>query len=65
MIKCIFELDNEILLSCSDDKSIKIWKNENCIKTIKSHNHNVRIFCQINKNYFDFGNFDKTIKYGM
>ena len=46
----------------SDDKTIKLWKNEINFKTLEEHAHSVRTFCQINKSYFASGSFDYTIK---
>ena len=61
-IKCILELDNDIILSGSDDNNIKVWKNFINIKTLKKHTHSVRALCQINYNFFASGSFDCTIK---
>ena len=61
-VKCVLELDNEIIVSGSDDKSIKLWKDNFNIKTIVGHTNSVRSFCQINSSYFASGSFDSTIK---
>ena len=61
-VKSVFELDNGIILSGSDDKTIKIWKDYSNILTLEEHEHAVRTFCQINKKYFASGSFDWTIK---
>ena len=61
-VKCLFELNNGIILSGSDDNNIKIWENYINIKTLKKHSHSVRAFCQINDYYFASGSFDCTIK---
>ena len=61
-VKCLLELDNGIIVTGSDDKSIKLWKNEINIKTIEEHTNSVRTFCQINSKYFASGSFDCTIK---
>ena len=61
-VKSVFELDNGIILSGSDDKTIKIWQNYEPILTLDAHQHAVRTFCQINKKYFASGSFDYTIK---
>ena len=61
-VKCVLELDNGIIVSGSDDKSIKLWKNNYNIRTIVEHTNSIRSLCQINKNYFASGSFDFTIK---
>ena len=61
-VKCVLELDNGIIISGSDDKTIKIWKDYNNIKTIEEHNNSIRSLCQINKDYFASGSFDCSIK---
>ena len=33
-VKCVFELNNGIILSGSDDKTIKLWKNNINIETL-------------------------------
>ena len=70
LVKCVLELDNVIIVSGSDDNSIKLWKpNENgkddnyeLLDTIKGHTNSVRTFCQIDENHFASGSFDSTIK---
>ena len=61
-VKCILELHNGIIVSGSDDKTIKLWKDYNLFKTIEDHTNSVRTFCQINNNCFASGSFDCTIK---
>ena len=61
-VKCVLELDNGVLITGSDDKTIKLWKNENNFKTLEEHAHSVRTFCQINEKFFASGSFDYTIK---
>ena len=61
-VKCILELNNGIIVSGSDDSTIKIWQNYIHIKTLRKHTHSVRTFCQINNYYFASGSFDCTIK---
>ena len=61
-VKCVLELDNGIIVSGSDDKSIKLWKNNYNIRTIVEHTNSIRSLCQINKKYFASGSFDFTIK---
>ena len=61
-VKCLLELDNGILASGSDDKTIKLWKENVNIKTLIEHTNSIRSICQINKNYFASGSFDCTIK---
>ena len=61
-VKCVIELDNGIIVSGSDDKTIKLWKDNNNYKTLKGHNNSIRSLCQINKKYFASGSFDFSIK---
>ena len=61
-VKCLLELDNGIIASGSDDKTIKLWKDNLNIKTLIEHTNSIRSICQINKNYFASGSFDCTIK---
>ena len=61
-MKCFYELDNGIILSGSDDKTIKLWKNYINFETLEAHKHPVRTFCQINDKLFASGSFDCTIK---
>lgn len=55
-------LNNGILVSGSDDYTIKLWKNYENILTLDDHKHSVRTFCQINEKYFASGSFDCIIK---
>ena len=61
-VKCICELSNGIILSGSDDYTIKLWKDYYNINTLKGHSNSIRALCQINNNYFASGSFDSTIK---
>ena len=61
-IKCLCQLSNKYLISGSDDKTIKIWSNKKCIKTLLGNGLSVRSLCQINEYFFASGSFDKTIK---
>ena len=61
-VKCLLELNNGIIVSGSDDKKIKIWKDNINIKTIGEHKNSIRSLCQINDDYFASGSFDSTIK---
>ena len=61
-VKCLLELNNGIIISGSDDKKIKIWKDNINIKTLSDHNNSIRSLCQINSLYFGSGSFDSTIK---
>ena len=61
-VKCILELDNGIIISGSDDKTIKIWKDYINIKTLEEHKNSIRSLCQINENFFASGSFDFSIK---
>jgi len=61
-VKCICELSNGIILSGSDDYTIKLWKDYYNIKTLEGHSNSIRALCQINDDYFASGSFDSTIK---
>ena len=61
-VKCVIQLDNEIIVSGSDDKTIKLWKDNINIQTLYGHNNSIRSLCQINENYFASGSFDYSIK---
>ena len=61
-VKSVFELNNGIIVSGSDDKTIKLWNNYEWFLALDAHKHLVRIFCQTNKKYFASGSFDCTIK---
>ena len=61
-VKCICELSNGIILSGSDDYTIKLWKDFYNIKTLEGHSNSVRALCQINEDFFASGSFDSIIK---
>lgn len=61
-VKCLCELEDEILVSGSEDYTIKVWKNYNEIKTLTDHQNQVRALCKIDDHYFASGSFDNTIK---
>ena len=61
IIYLILKLNNGYIISGSDDKTIKIWKEENILESL-SDTHSVRALCQINDNLFASASFDKTIK---
>ena len=61
-VKCICELSNGIILSGSDDYTIKLWKDYYNINTLEGHSNSIRALCQINDDYFASGSFDSTIK---
>ena len=62
-LKTICQFNDEILLTGSNDKNIKIW-NMNLIQIgeLKGHEDSVRTLCKIDDNYFASGSFDNTIK---
>ena len=49
-------------MSGSDDKTIKLWKNNINIETLEGHTNSIRTICKINEKYFASGSFDCTIK---
>ena len=53
-----------ILISGSDDKSIKIWdlNNYNCINTLLGHESAVTVLCKINNKIIASGSMDRTIR---
>ena len=62
-VKCIMELDNDVLVTgWKEHNNIILWKDGLKFKTLEGHVNSVRTFCQINKKYFASGSFDHTIK---
>lgn len=55
-------MENDDIFSGSDDKTIKIWRNANCIKTIKGHEDAVRTICVYERRYLLSGVFNSTIR---
>ena len=67
--KCLIELNNEHLLTASEDNTIGLWQKNDFenykyknINYIKGHECPVRTLCKINDNYFVSGSFDNKIK---
>lgn len=59
-----FTDENVFLMSCSLDKTIKLWKDFNCIHTFLDHNDWVRCLAISNENkYFLSGCVSSVIKY--
>ncbi len=59
-----FSNENIYMMSCSLDKTIKLWKNFNCIHTFLDHNDWVRCLAISNDNqYFLSGCVSSVIKY--
>jgi len=59
-----FTSENIYMMSCSLDKTIKLWKNFNCIHTFLDHNDWVRCLAISNdNNYFLSGCVSSVIKY--
>lgn len=59
-----FNSNNNYMMSCSLDKTIKLWKNYNCIHTFLDHNDWVRCLAISNdNNYFLSGCVSSVIKY--
>jgi WD40 repeat protein len=63
-IYAIKYIDNEKLVSCSHDYSIKIWnlKNGQCLRTLKGHTNLVYTICVLSNNRLASASDDKTIK---
>ena len=40
-VKCLCQLDNGIIVSGSDDKKIKFWNNDKCIKILEGHQNTI------------------------
>ena len=55
-------MENNNICSGNDDQTIKIWRNANCIKTIKGHEDAVRTICVYERRYLHSGGFDSTIR---
>ena len=49
------------MLSSSEDETIKVWRNNECMNTIR-HNSLINTFCQIDNEHFASGSFDNMIK---
>ena len=52
-VKCLCQLDNDYIISGSDDMIIKIWENNKCIKNFYGHKHSIRTLCKISEEEFD------------
>ena len=62
-INTLIILDHEnTLVSGSNDKTIKIWKNFENVLTLNGHNSWVNTLIKLNKNTFASGSSDNTIK---
>lgn len=64
MIFSLIDLQNEFLLSGSDDKTIKIWNKTDwsLIETLKGHSKAIRCLVKLSKSLVASGSDDKTIK---
>ena len=60
-VKCLFQFNDDIIISGSDDKTIKIWKVQQYIRTKFGHNHSVRTLYKLNNEKFVSGRFDNNI----
>ena len=60
-VKCLFQFNDDIIISGSDDKTIKIWKVQQYIRTKFGHNHNDRTLYKLNNEKFVSGRFDNNI----
>ena len=65
LVNCLCQLNNGYIISGSDDKTIKVWNEENILESLSGHTYSVRALCQMNENSFTSASFDKTIKYGL
>lgn len=61
-IRCLCELSDGTILSGSWDKTIKVWKDEQCLATLSEYNDGIYSLCEINLNYFASSCYDRTIK---
>jgi len=58
-------LSEDYLLSCSEDKTIKIWllSQGTCVKTFLGHKNSVKRICLFQKGIFSSASSDSTIKF--
>jgi F-box/WD-40 domain protein 7 len=62
VIRCL-KADSQKILSCSDDKTIKIWNIETGERYVTLRNHTDGVTClQFNDYYILSGSYDRTIK---
>jgi WD40 repeat protein len=66
-VKCVFELDNGIIVAGCGNKIIKLWKPKSdntyeISKIIGAHSKEIRTLCQVDETHFASGSFDNTIK---
>ena len=62
-VEYIAQLPNEDIISCSSDKSIKIWSNYKCINTIQNaHEDEITQIIIFDKERFASSSMDSTIK---
>ena len=61
-IRCL-KADSQKIVSCSDDKTIKIWDIETGERYVTLKNHSDGVTClQFNDYYILSGSYDRTIK---
>ncbi len=62
IVYCLEMLDDDMFASGSWDKTIKIWREGQCVITLKDHSHNVICLQQMKNDLLVSGSSDKTIK---
>jgi WD40 repeat protein len=63
-VKCLKKLNETILISASDDETIKIWNYQNgqLVRTLNHHTDWVRGLAILSNKQFASGSYDRTIK---
>ena len=63
-INSLINLNDETIVSCSSDKTIKIWDliNDECIKTLQGHSQLIRNVIKLNDGSIASCSMDETIK---
>jgi WD40 repeat protein len=63
-VNCILEILDDIIVSCSEDKTIKVWNlnSGECLKTIAAHSEAVFYMDKISKSKIISSSAEKFIK---